>query len=73
MTPSLCLELTGNVSDTGFLLNRNEETDFNARLDGNQGFMMIPTPLGSDADCLPLDPDPGRPDLGLLPSPGMNQ
>jgi hypothetical protein len=49
--PVLCLELLGNVSDTGFLLTKDPETSFTATLDGNAGPMMIPFTLNSNPAC----------------------
>ena len=72
-TSSLCLELTGNVSDTGFQLTRDDLTAFSASLAANQGFIMIPSPLGSDPECPPLAPAPAGFGLGSQPLTGMGQ
>ena len=53
VSPKLCLELLGNVSDTGFLLTKDNDTKFTAILSQNQGPIMIPTPLDSLPDCQP--------------------
>ena len=47
----ICLELVGNVSDTGFLLRKDEETQFSASMSSNEGPMLIPLPLGETLDC----------------------
>lgn len=71
--PSLCLELTGNVSDTGFLLTRDEGTEFGASISENLGFIMIPNPLESGSGCPPPGRTPSGSDFGSQPSPGVAQ
>ncbi|MEW6755197.1 MAG: right-handed parallel beta-helix repeat-containing protein [Candidatus Latescibacterota bacterium] len=53
VSPALCLALVGNVSDTGFLLTRDDSTEFAAVLDGNTGPLLVPRSLDSDPGCTP--------------------
>ena len=49
----ICLELSGNVSDTGFLLTKDRDTKFTAIMSDNAGRMLIPFPLDDSPDCQP--------------------
>ena len=53
VSSQICLELVGNVSDTGFLLTKDKDTKFALLMDQNQGPMMIPNPLDSNPECHP--------------------
>ena len=51
--PTLCLELSDNVSDTGFLLTKDDKTKFTATIQNNTGPVLIPFALDSDPGCSP--------------------
>ena len=51
--PELCLELVGNISDTGFMLTKDTDTKFGITMSENQGPIMIPKPLDNNPACQP--------------------
>ena len=51
--PTVCLGLSGNISDTGFILTKDTGTKFTANVSNNTGAVVIPYPLDNDPNCQP--------------------